>query len=139
MTAASLVFGGRVTRGKLRVRRWVSHLPMADGDVLITIERVRATRSLEANALYWAGYIAPLADYTGYTPKQMHAYCKQRFLPKQVIVIVDRQTGEVVDQADLAHLTTTTLTPQEFSDYLHDIADFAETLQVEVGTNRDAA
>ena len=69
----------------------------------------------------------------------MHAYCKQRFLPKQLVVIMDRRTGEVIDQADLAHQTTTTLTTQEFSDYLHEIADFAETLKVDVGSNRDAA
>lgn len=134
-----VVLTGRITNGRLRVRGWKPFLALPNGEALITIEHARATRSLEANACYWAGYIAPLAEYTGYTPKEIHAYLKQRFLPPHLIVIVDRHTGEVVDQADVAHLTTTTLTPQEFSNYLHEIAGFAETLHVAVGANRDAA
>lgn len=133
-----LQFTGRVTQGKLHVRNW-KRVTLGDGEVLITIERARAIRSLDQNALYWSGYVNPLSEYTGYPPKQMHAYLKARFLPKQLIVIVDKRTGVIVDEMDLASLTTTTLTSNEFSEYLHEIADFAETLHVTVGSNRDAA
>jgi hypothetical protein len=138
MTDQARVFTGRITKGKLHVRGWKA-LRMKDGEVFITIERARAIRSLEANALYWAGYVHPLADYTGYTPKEIHAYLKKRFLPKQRIEIVDKKTGVVLDEQDLDQLTTTTLTSTEFSAYLHEIAEFAETLDVRVGSNRVAA
>lgn len=138
MSDEARVFTGRIRDGKLHVRGW-RPLELRDGEVLITVERAHAIRSLDANALYWAGFVRPLSDYTGYTPKQMHAYLKKRFLPKQRIEIVDKRTGAVVDDVELEALTTTKLTTIEFSDYLHEIAEFAESLQVTVGSNREAA
>jgi hypothetical protein len=134
----ALHFTGRVTNGELRVRGF-KRVPLKDGEVLVTIERAHAIRSPDQNALYWVGYVHPLAEYTGNSPKWMHAYLKARFLPKQRITIVDKRTGEVVDEVDLASLTTTALTVAEFSDYLHDIAEFAHTLNVRVGSDREAA
>jgi hypothetical protein len=134
----AVVFTGRVRGGKIRVRAW-RPVRMPDGEVTITVERARARRSNEANSLYWAGYVAPLADYTGLTPLTMHAYLKQRFLPRQQIEIVDKSTGATIDETEIAALTTTKLTPTEFSDYLREIGDFAETLRVAVGSNREAA
>lgn len=108
-------------------------------EFLVTFERAHATRSLDQNAVYWAGYVHPIAEYTGYTPKEVHAYLKRRFLPKQKIEIVDKRSGVVVDQVDLESLTTTTLNKVEFSEYLSEIKDFAESIGVSVGSNREAA
>lgn len=107
--------------------------------VTITVEKQHATRSLDQNALYWVGYVNPLADYTGYTPNEMHAYLKKRFLPKQRIEIVDKRSGVVVDEQDLEQLTTTTLNKIEFGEYLDEIKAFAIGLGVTVGSNREAA
>jgi len=96
----------------------------ANCEVVVTIERLYATRGLGANALYWAGYVNPIADYTGLSTKIVHALLKQKFLPKQRIEIVDRKTGVVVDEVDLEALTTTTLTKVEFSDYLREIEEW---------------
>jgi hypothetical protein len=137
--ADEIVLTGRITAGKLKVRGWVPRFELRDGEVLVTIRRASATRSRLANALYWAGFVKPLSEYTGYSPNQVHAYLKQRFLPKQRIEIVDKHTGVVVDEQDLAQLTTTTLTHNEFSDFLHDVREFAETLNVRVGSREDAA
>ncbi len=127
----SVMFSGHLTAGKLAVRGWAP-IPLPDGEVLITVEPARAIRSKEANALYWAGYVRPLADYTGYTPAQMHAYLKRRFLPKQKIVIVGRDDVPV-DYQELDALTTTTLTTAAFSIFLEEIEVFAESLRVPVG------
>lgn len=110
-----------------------------DCEVTVTVERAHATRSVDQNALYWAGYVHPLADYTGYTPKEMHAYLKKRFLPNERIEIVDKRTGVVIDEQDLEAFTTTTLNKVEFGEYLSDIQAFAIDLGVIVGSNREDA
>lgn len=110
--------------------------------VTVTIEKQYAIRGTTANSLYWTGYVNPVAEYTGNSTRFIHAYFKQKFLPKQRIEIVDRQTGVVVDTQELAHLTTTTLTTNEFSEYLHDIAEWVLDEfhgTVTVGSNREAA
>lgn len=137
-----LVLSGRVEGGKMHLRnrrkfeatisRW------KDCEITVTIEKAHATRSLEQNAMYWAGYVNPLAEFTGYSPKWMHAYLKKRCLPAKKMLIQDKN-GVVVEEADLEALTTTTLNKVEFSEYLHEIEEFAQSLGVEVGSNREAA
>ena len=94
-----------------------------DCEVTVTVERQHATRSLDQNALYWSGFVNPVADYTGYSPKQIHALFKKMFLPKERIEIVDKRTGVVVDEQELEQLTTTVLNKVEFGEYLNDIKD----------------
>jgi hypothetical protein len=113
-----------------------------DCEVTVTVEKAHATRSLDANALYWVGYVGPVAEYTGYSINQIHAYFKRRFLPKQRIEIVDKKTGAVVEETDLDQLTTTVLNKVEFGEYLNDIKDWVEETfhgTVTVGSNREAA
>jgi hypothetical protein len=137
------VFTARVEEGRLKVglrvleamRLALQHWQRCP--VTITVEKQHATRSVDQNALYWAGYVNPLADYTGYTPLEMHAYLKKRFLPKQRIEIVDKRSGVVVDEQDLEQLTTTTLNKIEFGEYLDEIKAFALDLGVIVGSNRE--
>lgn len=123
-------------RAEEEFKRW------RDGEVIVTVERQHATRSLDQNALYFAGYVNPVADYTGYSPRQIHALFKKMFLPKQRIDIVDKKTGAVVEEVDLEQLTTTVLNKIEFSEYLNHIRDWVdETFHgtVSVGSNREAA
>lgn len=113
-----------------------------DCEVVVTVERQHATRTLDQNALYFAGYVNPLADYTGYSPRQIHALFKKMFLPKERIEIVDKRTGVVVDEQDLEQLTTTTLNKVEFGEYLDSIKDWVDEMfhgAVTVGSNREAA
>lgn len=146
--AKEYTFTARIEDGRLKVglrtlewmREDLAHWQRCP--VTITVEKQHATRSLDANALYWAGYVNPIAEYTGYAPKQIHALLKKMFLPKQKIEIVDKRTGVVVAEQDLEALTTTTLNNVEFSEYLNDIKDWTlETFHgaVTVGSNREAA
>lgn len=105
--------------------------------MLIEIRRAHATRSVIQNALYWAGYVRPLADYTGYTSPEVHAYLKKRFLPNSHVAIADRN-GVILDEVDLEP-TTTRLTKHEFSEYLMHIAAFAAELGVDVGSDQAGA
>lgn len=135
----AFVTTGQIRNGLLQIRNrpglnaWAAH--QRDGEMVVTIERAHATRSLDANALYWAGHVQPLAEYTGYTPLEVHAYLKKRFLPNQHLMIQNAH-GEVIDESDIEP-TTTTLNTVEFSDYLHQIQEWALTeLGVECGSNQ---
>lgn len=109
---------------------------MADGEYLLTISQPKASRSARLNRLYWAGYVRPFCERTGCTPLEMHAYFKQRFLPSQHLVLVDSQ-GEVRDEADIPRLTTTTLTEQEFREYLREIEALAVDYDIAVGSHHE--
>lgn len=141
-------FTAAIKQGHLRVSLFALRalkavlLGWRDCPVTITVDRLYATRSKAQNDLYWAAYIKPLADYTGLSPKWLHNYFKTKFLPKQRIEIVNKRTGVVVDEVDLAQLTTTRLTTIEFSAFLKEIEEW--TLDefhgdVLVGSNRAAA
>jgi hypothetical protein len=134
------VASGFVRHGKLKLRQKLAFeracAQWPDGEVIVRIEPARATRSRPANALYWAGYVAPLAAHANCSPLEMHAYLKKRFLPAQHRVLIHDQFGEVVDDVQLEALTTTTLTKDEFQVYLTDIAAFAFTLGVTLDPSR---
>ena len=110
-----------------------------DGPLTVVLERFTARRSLEQNALYHAGYVKPLAEYTGYTPLEMHRYLKRLFLPAvpmKRLTLCDRH-GEIVDEVEIEQEpTTTTLTIEQFTAYLREIEGLAATLGVTVGSNR---
>jgi len=126
---------GIIREGALKVRhrerfdQAMKEMPV--GEVIISIRHARATRSLVQNALYWSGYIAPLAEYTGYSAIFMHAYLKKRFLTPTHLIISD-PNGVIVDETDLEP-TTTTLTKNEFAMYLMNVEEFALSLGVTVG------
>lgn len=123
-------------RNRKALDAWTEKL--RDAEVVVTFEKAHATRSADQNALYWAGYVQPLADHTGYTAMEMHSYLKQRFLPKQHLMIQDAN-GAVVDETDIEALSTTKLNKIEFGEYLNEIEALALTLNVRVGSNREAA
>jgi hypothetical protein len=137
------VASGFVHRGKLKLRqKQAFELACAawpDGEVVVRIEPARATRSRAMNALYWTGYVAPIAAHTHYTPAQVHAYLKHRLLPAGDHLLIQDGAGQVVDEAVLDAPSTTTLTKDEFSAYLERVAAFARRLGVTVGSQETAA
>lgn len=139
MSMSEFVTPVRVQAGVLKIRdraHFEAGLKaMRDGEYLCRIEKLRATRSNDLNSLYWVGYVQPIAEYTGSTDKQTHAYLKHSFLPRNHFVIRD-SAGEIVDEIDLDALTTTTLTTEEFKVYLKEIEALAVSLRVKVGSDR---
>jgi len=138
------VASGFVRRGQLKLRQKLAFqracAEWPDGEVIVRIEPASATRSRALNARYWAGYVAPLSAHTGYSPLEVHAYLKQRFVPAVHRVLIHDAQGEVVDDVELAALTTTTtLTRDEFAAYLDQVADFARRLGVTIDTAQETA
>lgn len=90
----------------------------------------KATRSLPANAYYWACVVGTLAEHTGYTPDEMHEVLKAKFLPKTLAV--QDKNGEIVGEFVIGG-STVKLNTTEFSDYVRDIKTWArEQLDVEI-------
>lgn len=140
MSVTEFVTTARKVGGALKIRS-LDHLTrgleaMPDGEYLVTISQPKATRSARINRLYWAGYVRPFCERTGCTPLEMHAYFKQRFLPSQHLVLVDAH-GEVKDEADIPRLTTTTLTEQEFKNFLREIEALALDYDIAVGAHHE--
>jgi hypothetical protein len=122
-----IVLTGRIERGKLKVRGW-RPLDLPDGEVTITVERKRATRSRIQNAWYWGQILRLLSDHTGYTVDELHDYCKQRFNPTRVLI--HDQDGAIVDESRIGR-STTKLNRVTFGEYCEAIRQWAaQDLQV---------
>lgn len=61
--------------------------------VHITIEKLKSTRSVQQNRLWWL-YIGIIAKEIGYTKDELHEICKFKFLRKEK---VNEKTGEVFE------------------------------------------
>lgn len=90
--------------------------------ILISVTEERATRSASQNAWYWGVIMARLSDRTGYTPDELHEYCKQRFLSKHLAIANDN--GEIVDDRVIGG-STTKLTTKAFGEYCELIRQWA--------------
>jgi hypothetical protein len=125
---------GVIRNGKLKVSNgthWIEAIhDFPDGPVLVSLKRVAATRSLQANAYYWSAVIGTLSEYTGYTPDETHEALKMLFLPKS-LAYADGN-GEVIRELVIGG-STTRLNNVEFSDYIARIKAWAATtLNVEI-------
>ncbi len=91
----------------------------------VTIQRRRATRSIQANAYYWGVVLRALSEHTGYTPDEIHDICKAKFLPKRLAI--QDGNGEVVGEFVLGG-STRALNTNEFHDYVERIRQWASEL-----------
>lgn len=123
-----------VANGRLHIRQrrqFDALVRMLDdrGTYEVTVRRLRATRSSQANRYYWGVVIALLAEHTGYTPEEMHEACKQLFVPKQLDLC--SAEGEVVHTTTMGGRTAT-LTTAQFTAYVDQVRRWAaEELGVE--------
>ena len=52
----------------------------------VTVKRLRATRSIQANRYWWGVCLALASEKTGYTPEELHEIAKQMFIPKKLAI-----------------------------------------------------
>ena len=99
-------------------------------DVVVTIEKRHATRSLQANRYYWGVVVHHISEHTGYTPEETHEALKTMFLPKKLAML--GQNGDVQGELVIGG-STAKLNKIEFGDYINRIREWArDTLQVEI-------
>jgi hypothetical protein len=120
VTTATLV------RGRLKLRNWnrvASELQaMRDCELLVTITRNRATRSLAQNRWYWGCLVGLVAEHTGYTADEIHEIYKGKFLPKR-LAMADGH-GEIFGEFVIGG-STTRLNTEQFSAYCESIREWA--------------
>lgn len=88
-----------------------------DKRVVITIEKLKSTRSIRQNALWWL-YIGIIAKEIGYTKDELHEICKFKFLKREK---VNEKTGEVFEYSG----STTKLSKTEFGELVDSIIRWA--------------
>lgn len=121
------IVGGRLQDG---ARLDAAMQRFRDGEVVVTVERRHATRSVEQNAAYWVAIVNPLAEHTGYTPDEIHEILKAKFLPKRVAI--QDGNGEIVDEYVIGG-TTTRLDKVQFGEFIREIQVWAaETLGLDL-------
>lgn len=85
-----VVTTGTVRKGRLEIRNKRTFTErirqMRDGEVRVTIERARASRSHLQNRYYWGVVVDLLSEHTGHTPDEIHDLLKAKFLPKKLAV-----------------------------------------------------
>jgi hypothetical protein len=70
-------------------------------EIQIIVEKRKHSRTLLQNAYLWGVVYKLIADHTGFTPKEVHDYCKRKFLgmkPMQIgqaMLDVQRCTHDV--------------------------------------------
>lgn len=124
----------RVEGGKLQLRnraKFAAELAtLRDGEVVVTVEKKHATRSLDQNAWYWSQVVGLVAQHTGYTPDEIHEIYKAKFLPKE-LTFADGN-GEIQGSFVIGG-TTTRLNKLEFAEYCERIREWAaESLDVNI-------
>lgn len=95
---------------------------LAGKHVELTLKAKSSRRSDRQNAWYWGQILELLSQKTGYTPDELHEYCKSRFIPKR-LAICDGN-GVVIDDRVIGG-STTKLSRSEMTDYCEAIRQFA--------------
>lgn len=108
-------FKGVVKDGKLTLNsqsKFDLYVGSLSGDIELVIKKAVKTRSLDQNALYWL-YLGVISDDTGHTAEEIHEYAKRLYLKPQILTLFGKNIK--------VPGTTTTLSKNEFSEYLSKI------------------
>jgi hypothetical protein len=113
-----VVTTGFVEKGHLTIRNreaFRGQLRHLRGEVVVTVERKHAIRSLEQNAYWWGVCVHLVSEHTGYTPNEVHELTKQMFLPKKLCFTDD---NGVVKGEYVIGGTTTRLNKIQFGEFI---------------------
>lgn len=136
-----VIASGRVQKGRLFIRHRRSfddQIKALDErwELEITVCRQRATRSTQANRYYWGVVLHLISEHTGDTPDDLHAYFKQRFIPKRLAICEGNGTAT---DAGVVGGSTRTMTTADFSEHINRIKQFAsEFLDLYIPDSEDA-
>lgn len=98
---------------------------LKDGwDVEVTVKRLRASRSIKANAYWWGVCVQLVSEHTGYTPEEVHEIAKQMFIPK-ALAICDGN-GEVKGEFVIGG-STRSMNTAEFAEFTERFKQWAAT------------
>jgi len=84
--------GDMIIHDRTRFKERVAQL--ADGEYVLTILPLKASRSLKQNRFYWQ-LMTQMGEVCGYSKQQMHQLMKQEFLAQPMVV--ESPTGKVLE------------------------------------------
>jgi hypothetical protein len=90
---------GRIAGGALdldRERLKAALVSMSDGPVVVTVERQKAKRSIEANNYYHGVVIKAICKFTEQDKESVHEFLK-RECNAQHVEMTNKQTGEIYE------------------------------------------
>lgn len=116
------LFRGIVKAGRFcadDIARHGAWLARAEGKrVIMSLKREQAGRTMSQNKYYWGVVLAMLADWSGHEPEELHEHFKRAFLG---VELRELPTGQMLEMAN----STRTLTVQQFTKYVEDVAKWA--------------
>jgi len=107
-----MIFNITDSQRKDDCKKFIDSLDEGDKWEVVIQERVKQ-RTKAQNRLYWS-WVKPIADYCGYTKKQMHYELRLKFLGEESWTT---NKGEVRSEP----ISTTDLTVEEFAEFLNKI------------------
>jgi len=109
-----------IENGKITIpekERFVEAVKMFSGNVRVTIDNNKGTRSSRQNRYLWGVVYKLLSDQTGYVDEEIHEICKVKFNMKKY----DLPNEEHIEAGG----STTKLTTEEFNSYCENIRRWA--------------
>ena len=117
------IFYGMVKAGKLTIENrqgFMNHIAQFNGQrVAFHLTQYRKNRSVQQNAYYHGVIVAMIAEDTGNDYEDVHAFLRDKFLPRKLVTIAN-------EEASVATSTTQLLT-DEFEVFTEKCRAFAAT------------
>lgn len=100
---------GRLQLPEVVRPRFDAHLLTLRGTrVELTVDEASHIRSIQANRYYWGVVLTTMEDSNiGYTKEEFHELMLAKFATRKHYEIVNRHTGEVVEEYDLVERSST--------------------------------
>jgi hypothetical protein len=94
---------------------------LRNGPYELSLTRLRAIRSQQANRYWWGVVVHLFSDHTGYTPEEIHEWAKAKFIPKRLALL--NGNGDVEDEYVIGG-STRKLTTVEFAEFVDEVRKF---------------
>lgn len=125
-----MIFVIKVKNGKPVINQAMNRLILNafkqfDGkETYVEIKEKKRERTLRQNSYLWGVVYAYISEHTGHSAEELHDAFKQMFLGRNFITMGDKEI-EVTK-------TSTTLTAEEFGEFVDRIIEFAGTLSIAI-------
>lgn len=94
---------------------------LRNGPYELSLTRLRAIRSQQANRYWWGVVVHLFSEHTGYTPEEIHEWAKAKFIPKRLALL--NGNGDVEDEYVIGG-STRKMTTTEFADFVDTVRQF---------------
>jgi len=115
MASGSVTDGELVVRNRRGFDRAMAQFP--DCEVVVTIEKRHASRSLAQNRYYFGVVLHEMSKETGHTVEELHEWAKREFLPKTTVILTN-QAGEIVGETVIPETSTKRLNKIQFGELI---------------------